>query len=58
MKVCQHESSRMLNGKQEGNLNESLCAQARQSLRISPDFYFILFYQISPLPAHQSELET
>jgi hypothetical protein len=41
MKVCKHESSRMLSGKQEETLNESLCAQARQSLRISRDFFFI-----------------
>ena len=31
MKVCKHESSRMLSGKQEGTLNESLCAQAVSS---------------------------
>jgi hypothetical protein len=30
----------MLSGKQEETLNESLCAQARQSLRISRDFFF------------------
>jgi hypothetical protein len=56
MKVCKHESSRMLSGKQEETLNESLCAQAHQSLRISRDFSFL--FQISPLPAHQSKLET
>ena len=42
MKVCEHESSRVLSGKQEGTLNESLCAQASQSLRISPDFFYYL----------------
>jgi hypothetical protein len=42
MKVCKHESSRMLSGKQEETLNESLCAQAHQSLRISRDFFLFI----------------
>jgi hypothetical protein len=60
MKVCKHEFSRMLSGKQEGTLNESLCAEARQTLRI---FKRLLFLNLKSrryrnLPAHQSELET
>ena len=44
MKVCKHESSRMLSGKQEGTLNESLCAQAVSS---TAHFTRLLFYSKS-----------
>ena len=44
MKVCKHESSRMLSGKQEGTLDESLCAQAVSS---TAHFTRLLFYSKS-----------
>ena len=44
MKVCNHEYSRMLSGKQEGTLNESLCAQAVSS---TAHFTRLLFYSKS-----------